>query len=164
MFGWHHHSMGMSLSKLQEVVKDRETWSAAIHGVAKSGTRLSGWTPITKVLILWVYTQKYQYKHRLYGKTEFMWPCYFVFLPAIGGSSRCSTSSSDFCCQSSAFGHSNRCIVVSVILNLWWHMRDGKHLFICLFAICISFSVPLFRDLQHGTNHTSYFRCVEWII
>ena len=29
-------SMGMSLSKLQEIVKDRETWHAAVHGVSKS--------------------------------------------------------------------------------------------------------------------------------
>ena len=34
-------SIGMSLSKLQEVVMDREAWHAAIHGVAKSQTRLS---------------------------------------------------------------------------------------------------------------------------
>ena len=34
-------SMGMSLSKLREVVMDREAWRAAIHGIAKSQTRLS---------------------------------------------------------------------------------------------------------------------------
>ena len=35
------HSMDMSLSELRVLVKDREAWCAAIHGVAKSRTRLS---------------------------------------------------------------------------------------------------------------------------
>ena len=40
-------SMGMSYSKLQEIVKDRETWCAAVHEVAKSRTRFSDW-PTTR--------------------------------------------------------------------------------------------------------------------
>ena len=46
MTGWHHWLDGRELSELRELVMDREAWRAAIHGVAKSRTRLSDWTEL----------------------------------------------------------------------------------------------------------------------
>ena len=44
------NSVEMSLSKLWEIVKEREAWQAAVHRVANSQTQLSDWTTITKHL------------------------------------------------------------------------------------------------------------------
>ena len=46
MAGWHHWLNGCEFDKLQKLMKDREAWCAAVHGVAKSWTPLSDWTEL----------------------------------------------------------------------------------------------------------------------
>ena len=49
------HSMHMSLSKFQEIVKDREAWHAAVHGIAMSQTWVSYWTTKRRgCLLVWL--------------------------------------------------------------------------------------------------------------
>ena len=45
-------AMGMSLNKLQEIVKSREAWCAAVHGVAKSRTQLSEQQQVMMLMVV----------------------------------------------------------------------------------------------------------------
>ena len=59
------NSMDICLSKLQKIVKDREAWCAAVHGVTKNQTQFSDWT--TKCLCVCVYTL-----HLIYCLPEYL--------------------------------------------------------------------------------------------
>ena len=61
MVEWHPQLNGMSLSQLKEMVKDRESWCAVVHGVAKSRAQLK--SKNKQPLISWQSAKMEKYKH-----------------------------------------------------------------------------------------------------
>ena len=79
-----NNSMDMSLSKLREIVKDREAWCAAVHGVSKRWTRLHDWTRKT-ILTPVCYCNQFVHFKGMRNMCIFPWSIislrfYFVFV------------------------------------------------------------------------------------
>ena len=69
MAGWHHRFNGLSVSKLRELVMDREAWHPAVHGVTKSQTQLSDWTELNFPHV-WSFFQQQLVKYVYKGKIK----------------------------------------------------------------------------------------------
>ena len=71
MVEWHHQLSWYELRKLQKIVKDKEVWLAAVHGVAENWTWLSDWTTTkVKYEATWNLLNKYSYKNTMNNHSD----------------------------------------------------------------------------------------------
>ena len=72
-------SMDMSLSELQETVKDREAWHAAVQGIAKNQARLSDWTTTDKCIVVSHYFNC-NFSREIWCRTSFQMLLYHLYI------------------------------------------------------------------------------------